>query len=233
MFNSGNNQIINILVNIVIPVIVLTKFSSEKHLGPLLGLLIALALPLIYGLYGFIFQKHTNFISIIGFIGVFLTGVIGLLQFPPQWIAFKEAAIPLFIGIIILVSTTTSWQIINKFIYNSELLDIDKIESKLSSQKAKIRLSNTFNRANIFLACSFFFSAILNYVLAKIIVRSMPGTIQFNEEIGRMTMLSFPVIALPSVLILMIILWYVFSTLKNLTQLSSDELFAEKLKSNK
>lgn len=233
MHNNQGNQFINILLNIVIPVIILTKFSGDNHLGALYGLIAALALPFLYGIYGFIFHKRANYIALIGFAGVLLTGVIGLFQFSPQWIAVKEAAIPLIIGVIILISTKTSWQIITRFIYNRELLDIDRIEANISTPKAKIKLSTAINRANRLLAGSFFFSATLNYILAKIIVRSMPGTLQFNEEIGKMTMLSFPVIVLPSVIIMMFILWYLFSTIKTLTRLSSDELFAEKLKSNK
>lgn len=228
-----NNQFVNLAFNIVIPVIILTKFSDEAYLGPLFGLLIALSFPLIFGLYEFIIQKQKNVISILGFFGVLFSGIIGILKFPPHWIAVKEAAIPLAIGLVVLFSTKTSWQLLKKFIYNRELLDIDQIESKLTSIDLQSQLETTLNRANVLLACSFFFSAVLNYMLAKMIVQSSPGTTQFNEEIGRMTMLSFPIIALPSVLIMGFILWYLLRSLKNLTQLSSNELFAEKMKSKK
>jgi hypothetical protein len=233
MNKKNNNQLVNIVFNILIPILILTKFSKEAYLGPVYGLLIALSFPLIYGLYEFLIQKQKNFISIIGFVGVLLLGVIGIFKFPPHWVAVKEASIPLIIGIVVLISTKTSWQLIKKVIYNRELLDIDRIESVLSTDESQSRLKKILNRANIVLACSFFFSAALNYILAKVIVHSMPGTTQFNEEIGRMTMLSYPVIALPSLMIMGIILWYVFSTLKNLTQLSSDELLSEQLRNKK
>jgi hypothetical protein len=228
-----NNQLINILINIVIPILILTKLSKPIYLGPLYALLIALSFPLIYGLYELIIQKQKNFISILGFVGVLLSGVIGLLQFPPHWIAVKEASIPLIIGLVVLISTKTSWQLIRKFIYNRELLDIDQIESILTSADQQLRVKRMLDRANILLSMSFFLSAVLNYVLAKKIVHSLPGTVQFNEEIGRMTMLSFPVIALPSLVIVLCIFWYILSSIKNFTKLSSNEIFSEKFRDKK
>jgi len=233
MDNKKNSPLLNLICNIVLPIIILTKFSKVAYLGPLYGLIAALSIPLIYGLYELIILKHKNFISLIGFIGVLLSGVIGLLKFPPQWIAVKDAAIPLSIGIIILISTNTSWQLLRKFLYNPEMLDIDQIESRLNTPDSKDKLNTLLKRANIFLSISFFFSAALNFILARIIVHSMPGTTQFNEEIGRMTMLSFPVIALPSVGIMLLVFWYILSSLKKMTQLSSNEIFSEKLRDKK
>ncbi len=231
MEKQKNNSFVNILVNIVIPVIVLSKFSKEEYLGPVYGLVIALSLPLIYGIYELIIQKKRNFISVIGFVGILLTGAIGLLHLPLHLIAIKEAAIPLLIGIVVLISTKTSWQLIRKFIYNRELLNIDLIESKLSTSSSLDQLNTILTRANIFFASSFFISSVLNFVLAKVIVHSNPGTPNFNEEMGRMTMLSFPVIVVPSLIIMLLVLWYLFAKLKGLTQLNSDQLFSEKIKS--
>ena len=163
-----NNQLVSLLFNIVIPIIVLTKLSKEEYLGPLYGLLIALSFPLVVGLYELIILKQKSFISIIGFVGILLTGSIGLLKFPPHWIAVKEAAIPIVIGVVVLISTKTSWQLIKKFVYNHELLDIDKIELILTAKGLQSRLKTILDRANVLLAFSFFFSALLNYMLAKI-----------------------------------------------------------------
>jgi hypothetical protein len=228
-----NNQLINILINIIIPLIILTKLSKEEYLGPICGLVIALSFPLIFGLYELIIQKQKSVISIIGFIGVLLSGIIGLMKFPPHWIAVKEATIPFVIGLVVLFSTKKPWQLITKFLYNRELLDIDKIEDRLTSNGLQIQLNRKLNRANLFLSCSFFFSAVLNYYLAKVIVHSMPGTNQFNEEIGRMTMLSFPVIALPSVVIMIFIFRYIMFSIKSLTQLGSNEILSEKFRTEK
>jgi hypothetical protein len=226
----NNSQFLSLLFNIVIPAIILTKFSKDAFLGPLYGLLVALSFPLFYGVYELVVQKRKDFISVVGFIGVLLSGTISLLKFPPQWIAVKEASIPLLIGLIILISTRTSWQLINKIFYNREMLNIDKIELSLSTDAMRSRLRNILSSANKFLACSFFFSAAMNFLLAKKIVHSMPGTPQFNEELGRMSVLSFPVIAVPSIILMAFILWYIFSSLKKLTHLTTSEIMSDKLR---
>ena len=227
------NQFLSLLFNIIIPLIILTRLSKDEYLGPIIGLLIALLFPIIFGLYGLIVQKQKSLISMIGFTGVLLTGVIGLMKFPPHWIAIKEAAIPLIIGIIVLFSTKTSWQVISKFLYNREIFDVDKIQKHLDSNGLQLQLISKLNKANLFLSSSFFISAGLNFLLAKIIVQSMPGTPQFNEEIGQMTMLSFPVIVLPSILIMILIFWYITSSIKHLTKLDSNEILSEKFKTKK
>jgi|LGVE01.1.fsa_nt_gb hypothetical protein len=230
MNKKENNQLINILFNIVIPTLILTNFSEDKYLGPVFGLLIALSFPLIFGMYELIIQKQKNFISILGFIGILLSGSIGLLEVSPHWFAVKEAAIPIVIGVIILISTNKSWQVINKFIYTRELFNVDRIEFALYSDELKSKLQTILNRANILLASSFLFSAILNYFLAKYIVHSLPGTTEFNEEIGRMTVISFPVIAVPSLIIMIFIFKYLLQSISNLTQLSTNEIFSVKFK---
>ena len=73
------NLLLNIGLNIAVPVIILTWFSDEGRLGPVLALVIALAFPLAYGLYDFGVRGGFNFYSAIGFVSVLLTGGIGLL----------------------------------------------------------------------------------------------------------------------------------------------------------
>ncbi len=224
-----NNQLISILINIILPLIILTKFSEEGYLGPLWGLIIALAFPLFWGLYELLIQKVKSIISIVGFVGTLLTGIIGLMQFPPQWYAVKEAAIPLLIGLIVLISTKKPWRLVTKLIYNREFFNIDKIEDRLSLNGSHEQLEKVLNRANRLLSYSFFFSAILNYFLAKIIVHSMPGTTQFNEEIGKMTMFSYLIITLPSALFIVLIFKHILSSIENFTQFNINELLSDKL----
>ena len=63
-----------------------------------------------------------------------------------------------------------------------------------------------------------------NYLLAKAIVRSESGSQAFNEELGRMTLLSYPVIAIPSMLMMMGIFWFLWRTVNRLTGLSLEEV---------
>ncbi len=228
--NKGRGMLANLLFNIIIPAVILTKLSKPEYLGPVYALITALAFPLFYGLYDFIVLKKSNFISILGFVSILLTGIIGLLQIPAEWIAIKEASIPLVIGIVILVSYYTPFPIVRKLLYNDEILDIERIDSILTERNLKSSFDKMISRASIWLALSFFVSAALNYILAKIMIQSAPGTPQFNEELGRMAVMSYPVIALPSTIITGFIFWHIFKSIKKLTQLSTNEILAEKLR---
>ncbi len=227
---EAGNFLYNIGFNIIIPVIILSKYSDDKHLGPLYGLIFALAFPLFYGLFDLIKKKKTNFISIIGFFSVLVTGIIGIFHFPPEWIAIKEALIPFLIGVAVLVTLWTPFPLVKKLLYTKELLNIEKIEYNLTESNRMPELEMLLKKASIFLSMSFFISSILNYVLAKVLIHSAPGTTAFNEEIGRMTMLSYPVIALPSVAITFVIIWFLIRSIKKLTGITTDEIFAEKMR---
>ena len=223
---------VTILVNIVIPLIILTRFSKEEYLGPVWGLIIALLFPIVFGGYELIVQKQKSLIPIVGIVGVVITGVIGILKFPPQWIAVKEGAIPLIIGLIILYSTNKPWQLITKLLYTREIFNIDLIEERLNANGLHINLNRALSKANVFLSYSFFLSALINYFLAKVIVQSAAGTAEFNEEIGRLTMLSFPAIVVPSLIIIVFIFRYLVSSITKFTQLSSSEILSGNLNKN-
>ena len=60
------NPFVSIVFNIVIPVIVLSKLTSADRLGPVYGLIVALAFPTVYFIYDFLKRRNTNFISIVG-----------------------------------------------------------------------------------------------------------------------------------------------------------------------
>jgi hypothetical protein len=49
------------------------------------------------------------------------------------------------------------------------------------------------------------------------ILTAAPGTSEFSEQLGRMTALSYPVIAIPSMIVLLIAIWFVFSQIHRLT----------------
>jgi len=228
MENNNSKALGNLLLNIVIPVIILTKFSSDKYLGAVPGLIIALAFPIGYGLYDFIKEKKTNFFSIIGLISVLLTGAIGLLELDPQWIAIKESAVPLVIGLMVIVFNYTGNPIINKLLFNESIVNKELIDQRLTEHQQTSAFEKVMNRASYWLAASFLFSAILNYILAKIIVTSPAGTVEFNSEIGRMTALSFPVIAIPSTVFVVIIFMRLIKSLRTMTGLTLEEVVKAK-----
>ena len=66
----------------------------------------------------------------------------------------------------------------------------------------------------------------MNYVLAKWIVTSPTGTSEFNEQLGQLTLYSYPMIALPSMLMMMGTFYYLWRTIRDLTGLKLEEVLA-------
>ncbi len=216
--------LIDLLISIVIPSVILMKFSGPENLGPTKALIIALAFPIVYGLYELIFNGKRNLMALLGVISVLLTGGIGLLKIDAQWLAVKEAAIPLCIGIGVLVANKLGFPLVKKLLFNPNIMNVDRINEELSKRNNSSLFENRLDRANTLLAGTFLFSAVMNYILAKIIVTSESGTTAFNEELGRMTLLSYPVIAIPSMVMMLAIFWFIWRTVNRLTGLSLEEV---------
>ncbi len=162
--------------------------------------------------------------SILGLVSILLTGGIGLLELSPRWIALKEAAIPLIIGAVLLFSVFTRNPLIKKMFYRSEILNLEKIEEALDTNGTGGALNSLFVRTTGLLSTAFLLSAVLNFALAKWIVKSPAGTVAFNEELGRMTALSFPAIALPCFVVVVLCFVYFAKGLGKLTGLKFQEL---------
>ncbi len=220
------NPLLNILISIVIPAIILSKFSTPHYLGVIPGFLIALAFPIGLSLYELIVQKKVGFIAILGFVSILLTGIIGILEIPTKWLAVKEAAVPLLIGLAVLISQYTKYPLIKKIIYNEQLLKLPLIEEHLAANGTKVQVEKSLRVATWMVAASFLVSSILNFCVTKYIVVSPAGTEAFNEELGKLTAISYPVIALPSTLVMVVAIWYIIHQLKKATGLSMEEMLA-------
>lgn len=217
----------NIIFNIVVPAVILSRFSGEDTLGPVWGVVVALAFPLLFGLWELKLSGKINFYSILGIISVLLTGGISLLQLDPSYIAIKEAMIPAIIGVIVLISQYTPYPLVKKLLINPDLLDTDKLYQALAARQNRELFEQRVARAGYIVASAFFVSAVLNFVLAKAIVVSQPGTTAYAEELGRMTWLSYPVIALPVMVMLMGAIIYMFSQIGKLTKQSLEDFILQ------
>tara|TARA_R110000764_G_scaffold33224_8_gene74681 strand:- start:85086 stop:85841 length:756 start_codon:yes stop_codon:yes gene_type:complete len=217
---------IDLLVSILLPSIILMKFSGEADLGATKALIVALALPLGWGLFELVQYRKFNFIALLGVVSVLLTGGIGLLKLDPQWLAIKEAAVPGAIGIAVLVSTRTRYPLIRTLLYNEKVINVARVHERLEDRGQVEVFNQRLLRATYFLAGTFFFSSVMNYIVAKWIVVSPAGTEAFNEELGQMTLVSYPMIAIPSMIMMMAILFYLWRTIHGLTGLKMEEIMA-------
>ena len=222
---------IDLLVSIIAPSVVLMKFSGDDALGASGALITALAFPIAWGLFELLKYKKFNWIALLGLVSVLLTGGIGLLQLDPKWLAIKEAAIPGLLGVAVLFSTFTRYPLIRVMLYNPAIMNVELIKKNLDQFGCSEEFDNRLLKITYVLSATFFFSSMMNFILAKWIVTSPAGSEAFNEELAWMTLLSYPVIVIPSMIMMMGIFYYLWKTIHGMTGLTFENILAPQSKS--
>src|SRR5690606_39981770 len=110
------NLLINLVCNLALPFLILSKLSGEARLGAVGALVVALLFPLGYFCYDFAQRRQANFVSILGFVSVLLTGGLTLVASNLMWFAIKEAAVPAVIGLTVLLSMNSRRPLIRQFV---------------------------------------------------------------------------------------------------------------------
>jgi hypothetical protein len=214
------NPLLEIAITIIVPAIILMKLSSPERLGSVGALVLGLAFPVGWGLWDGWRRRKLNWLSVMGVVSTLLTGGIGLLALDAYWLAVKEAAVPALIGLVILASAWTASPLIRLLVFNASLFDTQRVHEALERKGCTRAFERSLRVGTMMLAGTFFFSAVANYLLARHVVVSAAGTEAFNEELGRLTLLSYPVIAIPSMLMMMGLLYWLARQAKALTGLA-------------
>jgi hypothetical protein len=173
-------------------------------------------------------NKKFNFIAALGFVSVLLTGGIGLLELDTRWLALKEALIPGLIGLAVLGSTFTRYPFMQKMILNDTLFNLTLINERLKENGRTKDFERCVMSSNYLFASTFAFSSAMNYFLATWIVTSPAGTAAFNEELGKLTLYSYPAIAIPSMLMMFGIFYYLWRQIRSMTSLETEQIFHAK-----
>lgn len=218
------NIFINLICNIAVPTVVLTKLSGPERLGPQWGMIVALAFPLGYGIYDLIQRKKFNFLSIIGILNVVMTGVLNELKVELFWFAVKEAAMPSLLGISVLASMGTKRPVVRELVWNDQAIDTEKVERILGERGQHADFERLLRNASFGVAFSFLLSAVLNYGLARYVLKSPPGTVEFNAELGKMNFWTWFVITIPTMIVFIFVFWRLISGITRLTGLQLEEI---------
>ena len=218
------NALLEIGVTILAPALVLMQFSGDQSLGPLNALLLALAFPLAWGLWDGWRRHKFNWLAALGVVSTLLTGGIGLMKLDPGWLAIKEAAVPTLIGLVIMGSAWTNKPLIHLMVFNASLFDVGRVQRALDAKGTAAAFEQRLRQGTFMLAGTFFFSAVANYFLTRAVVTSPAGTEAFNAELGRLTLLSYPIIAIPSMLMMMGMLYWLARQAKSLTGLELGDM---------
>lgn len=241
----------NILINVIIPVLILSYLSKDPelqerlgkvakpwHIGPMKAMVLALLLPLGYGAWHFIKTRKGNFFSALGLVSVLLSGGLTVYLWnqngtvkPNAGILFglKEALIPLVLGVAILTSYRSATPLIRVFLYNDSIFDIPKIENRVAEISAQGEYDKLLLGATRLFATSFFLSSLMNLGLAQWFFRGFDaGAVDalenYNAIIARVTGWGFAVIGVPILIFLFFTLRSLLKGLEKLTGFKDDEL---------
>ena len=227
------NALLNIGLNVLVPTLIMSKGPKMEQIQQLAdtinvkpgvtAMMIALLFPVGYGIYDFYARKKYNFFSILGFCSVLLTGLMTLFEVPKEWIAWKEAAIPALFGIAVVVSLAWHKPLVRLFIYNDQVMQTHKIDAILHERGNTSAFDKLLVHSTYLLAFSFFLSSVLNFVLAKVFIQSETGTEAFTQEMGKMTFWSYIIILVPSMTIMIFILYRLIHGIHQLTGLKLEE----------
>ena len=215
---------LELIITIAVPALVLMQLSSASRLGPAGALVLALSFPLVYGGWDLLRRRKLNLMASIGVVSTLLTGGIGLLALDAQWLAIKEAAVPGAIGLAVLISARTRYPLVRVLVFNRAIFDVDRVQQALRARGTEAAFENRLLAGTVMLAGTYMFSSVMNYLLARWVVTSPAGTEAFNNELGRMTLLSYPVIAIPSMLMMVGVMFYLARGARRLTGLELEQM---------
>jgi hypothetical protein len=241
----------NILINVIVPVLILSFLSKDPalqeklgkiahpwHIGPLKAMMLALILPLGYGAWHFLKTRKGNFFSVLGLISVLLSGGLTFYLWNPNGtvkpnagllFGIKEALIPLVLGIAILTSHRSASPLIRVFLYNDSIFDIPKIETRVAEISAQVAYNRLLLGATQLFAASFFLSSLMNLGLAQWLFRGFDATAidaleNYNAIIARITGWGFAIIGVPILVFLFFTLRRLLKGLGTLTGFKDEEL---------
>ena len=138
--------------------------------------------------------------------------------------AVKEASLPGIFGILVVASSKTQKPLIKTIFYNPEVIDVDRIDGIISERDEQVAFQKLFDLATLLFVVSSVFSVLMNFILARAIVTSTGGTELFNEQMGRMTWISYIVIVIPGMAISIVAMWKLYAGIMKLTDLKFEEL---------
>lgn len=211
--------------NLCLPTLLLLKGHIWFPISPKAALALAILCPLSYGLLDWYREAHFNWIAFLGLVSVMVKGSVGLFEGSNHWLAINEMMLPLILGCtVVLFRLLKQPPFLPKFLMNDQVCDVKKITETIELNGKTQLLHRHIVGYEWSLAGLFFFSAILNYLLARYLVVHPAGSAEFNHELGLLTGWSFAIIAIPSTLGLLCIVWRFFTQVKKFSGLPWDEI---------
>lgn len=219
------NLWLNLGFNAAAPALILTFLSAPNRLGPAGALVTALLFPLGYGAWDLWRRRTWNLLSGLGIIGTLVTGGLGLLKMSGFWFAVKEAALPVLLGLAIPLSLRTRQPLVKTLLYNDQVLNTARITEALATRGQQARFEALLAWTSWVLAATLLVSATVNGTLAWWLLPATSGTEEFNRQLAKLQLWSWPATLLPMAVGMFYALSRLLKGLETITGLRGEELF--------
>jgi hypothetical protein len=239
------NSLLDIVFNVIAPVMILSFMSKDEgklwHLGPVIAMSISLILPLSFGVWHYIKHKKLNMLSCIGLLAILLTGLITIYLYYDESsrqhvgiiFGIKEAIQPLVIGSLFIITHKMSSPLLNIFLYNDSVFDVKRIEKSVKEKNTEKDYRSLLWKCSLIMFGSFCVSAAANLALSLYFFRNLSANIdnwkvEYNEIVGKITGWGFLVIGAPFILVMSFILYFLVKGLKKTTGLGTEDILLAK-----
>ena len=146
--DKPQNPLLDLVLNVVLPSLILEKLSKPVYLGPQWALVVAVSIPLAYGLWSFSQKRGMNFFSVFGLVAIIFTGGLGLLKLDPVWFSAKEAAFPLFLGLAFPLSLRFGRPLVNEMLLNPQVVNVPLIQKSLDTPQRVSGFASLLKKAS-------------------------------------------------------------------------------------
>lgn len=219
MPEQRSHPILSIVCCILLPVLVLDHCSASGDawywLGTTAALVIALSLPVGYGLWGLCTKRGGGIITLLGILTTLLTGAVtiyaesggaeGALRANTPWVyAAKEGLLPLVIAALVLLGGTGEGSLLRSLFYTDELFRTREVEPRIRELGRWADYEALLGLVNCLLAGTFLTSAVLSFFIAlhfQLPVLALPAAQQaeaYNYAVSSITWWSWVLISLPT-----------------------------------
>ena len=234
------NPFADIIINVLVPVLGLSYLSKEGdelwHVGPMWAMIVALAIPIGYGVWHYFKYRQMNVFSLVGLFSVILTGAITIYLWSggasvrknaALFFGIKEAVQPLVLGSLLLITHKMSNPLFNVFVYNDTIFDHSQIETAIAERGVETNYKRLLWKSTLLFFGAFLISSVLNlglafYFLGDLDPLSTDWRELYNKDVAKITGWGFVVIGVPILVVGGCILWYLVTGLKRLTGLETE-----------
>lgn len=220
---SPNTQLV---VGFVIPTIILLFFSSESRLGPLWGMVLALAFPLSLELYSLSIRRKPSLMSLFAIGGILIIGAISLLGLSKDWLALRRSIIYVATALGLILALHFKRGFVDRAL--AQVINMDSVHAAAHKKGVEQHLSSHINKTSYAFAAFLLAIGVVSYIVTIIFITAPTGSSEFNAQYAELRILSLVLVTLPFLVGTTALLMYLANGIEKLTGIKTEDLLKKK-----